>query len=358
VQIVASDRRRRTAARCAGIEQPTGQVLAFGKYLLQAPGMPSSSRGAATPLMRAFSRELARAGGLLSPDYLASGLSVGEARCLYELGHADGLEISALAERLDLDLGHVSRVVSRLAGRGLVSKRVEPRDARARSVVITAKGARQLAVLDRHANHRLDAWLATRSAPVVEHLLGGLRAFLGAPDERVTVRAPGPGAIGHIIARHGEMYVRDLGYPAVFEHYVVQAFGEFLRTLCPPRDRIWIAELGGRFAGSIAVKGLPDATAQLRFLLVEPEARGRGIGKRLVQHVLDHARAEGDRRIMLDTASDLAAARAIYAANGFHKTDSVAGEPWLPPGVHSERWELDLPGEPAPAPAPRSRRPR
>ncbi|HEU4735233.1 MAG TPA: helix-turn-helix domain-containing protein, partial [Kofleriaceae bacterium] len=88
-------------------------------------------RPAATSLLRAFSRELARAGGLLSPDYLASGMSLCEARCLYELGHSEGLEVSALAGRLDLDLGYISRVVSRLAARGLVSKQIAASDARA-----------------------------------------------------------------------------------------------------------------------------------------------------------------------------------------------------------------------------------
>src|SRR5882724_10251595 len=182
--------------------------------------MPRPASAAATPLMRAFSRELARAGGLLSPDYLASGLTLGEARCLYELGHTDdpghGLEVSALAERLDLDLGYTSRVVSRLVDRKLVVKRVERRDARARSLVLTAAGRRQLAALDRLANRRLAGWLATKPAPAVGRLLGGLRAFVGeaapqAPasaDERVVMRDPRPGSIGHVIARHGEMYAR------------------------------------------------------------------------------------------------------------------------------------------------------
>ena len=310
---------------------------------------PRALPASATPLLRAFSRELARAGGLLSPDYLASGLTVGEARCLYELGHAGGLEVSALAACVDLDLGHVSRVVSRLAARGLVAKRVGTRDARARAVAITAKGARHLAALDRHANQRLAAWLATKPPAAVAELLGGLRAFTrpatpanDAAAPRVVVRDPRPGSIGHIIARHGEIYVGDLGYPPAFEHYVVQAFGAFLATFAPPRDRMFIAERHGRFVGSIAVKGLPRDTAQLRFLLVEPDARGLGIGRLLVRRVLDHARAAGERRVVLDTASDLDAARAIYAAHGFVKTARSAGEPWLPAGVDSERWELHL----------------
>jgi ribosomal protein S18 acetylase RimI-like enzyme len=268
-------------------------------------------------------------------------MSLGEARCLWELGHTDGFEISALAGRLDLDLGYVSRAVSRLATQGLVTKRVAAGDARARSVVITARGAQQLGALEQRANRRLDAWLAAKPAAAVDRLTGGLEALFGPGDARAAIRGPRPGEIGHIIARHGELYA-ELGYPPVFERYVVQAFGDFVADFAPPRDRIFIAERAGRFAGSIASKGLPDATAQLRFLLVEPDARGLGLGRRLVRSVVDHARRSGERRIVLDTASDLAAARALYAAHGFRKTASTSGEPWLPRGVASERWELEL----------------
>jgi DNA-binding MarR family transcriptional regulator/GNAT superfamily N-acetyltransferase len=307
---------------------------------------------AATPLVRAFSRELAREGGLLSPDYLESGLSVGEARCLYELGHADEIEVSALADRLDLDLGYTSRVVSRLVTRRLASKRALPGDGRSRSIAITAKGQQRLGVLDRRANRRLGDWLASKPASAVEQLVGGLQALLGAAGERIAIRAPRAGAIGHIIARHAEIYVADFGYPPTFERYVAQAFGEFMATFSPPRDRIFVAERGGQFAGSIAVKGLPRAVAQLRFLLVEPSARGLGVGRRLVQRVIDHARRSGDRRIVLETASDLAAARSLYAAHGFQRVASVAAAPWLPAGVDSERWELDLGSRRAPRRAP------
>jgi DNA-binding MarR family transcriptional regulator/GNAT superfamily N-acetyltransferase len=335
-------------------------LLASSSVTLVAMGSRSNATAPATPLVRAFSRELARAGGLLSPDYLASGMSLGEARCLYELGHAEGFDLSALSARLELDLGYVSRAVSRLALRGLVTKRVSAADARARSVVITAKGRTQLAAIDRRANQRLDAWLASKPGPAVDELAGSLRAFFAGanaggavgPEQRsegrsenkirIAIRAPRPGAVGHIIARHGEIYVGEMGYPPVFESYVVQAFGDFMAAFSPPRDRIFVAERDRQLVGSIAVKGLPDATAQLRFLLVERSARGCGLGRRLVQRVLDHARHSGDRRVVLETASDLDAARSLYASHGFRKVRSTDNEPFLPRGVASERWELEL----------------
>jgi DNA-binding MarR family transcriptional regulator/predicted GNAT family acetyltransferase len=337
----------------------------------------SSAAQGATPLVRAFSRELARVGGLLAPEFLSSGMSLGEARCLYELGHGDGLELSGLAERLDLDLGYVSRAVSLLVRRRLVTKRVAASDARARTIVVTRKGQAMIAELDAHTNQRLGDWLAGKPRAAVDDLVAGLGAMYGdgaaatrrgrnggettvaagdhddgatitpvptalASAATIAIRAPRPGEIGHIIARHGEFYVGERGYPAIFERYVVKVFGEFVADFAPPRDRIFVAEQEGQFVGSIASKGLPGRIAQLRFLLVEEAARGRGLGRRLVRRVIEHARRSGDRRIVLDTASDLAAARALYAAHGFRKTASVTGEVFLPRGVASERWELTL----------------
>lgn len=309
----------------------------------QVAAVPASTP--ATPLVRAFGREFARAGGLLSPDYLESGLSLSEARCLYEIGHASDIELSEVAERVDLDLGYVSRAVSRLAARKLVTKQVAARDSRARSIVLTAKGKRQLVALDRHANARLDRWLAGAPAPALAQLAGGLSAFLGRTHDAhapVVMRDLRPGELGHQIARHGQIYTGEFGYPAIFEGYVVQAFAGFMASFAPPRDRFFIAERAGEIIGSIASKGLPDHTAQLRFLIVEASARGLGLGRQLVGGVLEHARACGDRRVVLDTASDLTAARTLYTSFGFVKVAEVADEPWLPAGVLSERWHLDL----------------
>ena len=299
---------------------------------------PASSN--AVPLVRSFSRELARAGGLLAPDYLESGLSLGEARCVYEIGQADGTAISALATRLGLDLGYVSRVVSRLVAQGLALKTAGPDDRRARRVVLSRAGRARLQRLDRHANRRLATWLDDRPPEGVLRLASGLRGFLSDPSEPVTIGAAGPGDIGRIIARHGEIYARDHAYPAAFEGYVVEAFAKFVKHVDPRRDRIFVASRGGQILGSVAIKGLPKGEAQLRFLLVEPSARGLGLGRRLVGTAVDHARACGARRIILETASDLEAARSLYASFGFRKTKEIRGAPWLRRGVKSETWEL------------------
>jgi ribosomal protein S18 acetylase RimI-like enzyme len=230
--------------------------------------------------------------------------------------------------------------VSRLATRGLIAKRASPGDARARAAQITAKGKARLAVLDRDTNRRLTAWLASKPAAAVGELVGALHGLYGA-SARVVLRGPRPGTIGHIIARHAEIYTSEFGYRPEFEAYVVEACHEFLREFSPPRDRVVVAERAGRFLGSVAVKGLADQTSQLRFLILDREARGLGIGRRLVRCAVDHARAMGDRRMMLETASDLTAARALYAAHGFRQVSRIR-QAFLPAGVYRETWELDL----------------
>src|SRR5262249_16899734 len=194
-------------------------------------------------------------------------------------------------EGLGLDLGYVSGVVSRLAAQGLATKRAEAGDARARRVELTRRGRAHLARLGERADRRIDDWLRPKPPGAVAGLLDGLRAFLGPGDEPAEIRDARAGDIGRIIARPAEIYAAEFGYPPFFEGYVVEAFASFMKDYAPPRDRILVAERAGRFLGSVAVKGLARATAQLRFLLVEREARGLGLGRRLVAAVVDHARA-------------------------------------------------------------------
>jgi DNA-binding MarR family transcriptional regulator/GNAT superfamily N-acetyltransferase len=316
-------------------------MLAFGKYLNQDRDR-SMAATAPTALVRAFGREFAVAGGLLAADYLESGLSLGEGRSLYELGLTPGLSPSALAKRLNLDLGYVSRVITRLVGAGLAQKR-RADDRRMRHIELTHRGKTRLAALASRTDARLSAWLSSKPPATLAELERGLGAFLKSPPEappNARIRAARPGDVGRIITRHGEIYVGEFGYPPSVESYIVDAFAKFLRGRSP-RDRIFVAEADGRFAGAVAAKALASATVQLRFLIVEPFARGTGLGRRLLQAVVDHARVLRSRRVVLETASDLSAARRLYSSAGFRRTRTIAGAPWLRRGVLSERWELD-----------------
>jgi len=290
-------------------------------------------------LIRQFGREFARAGGLLSADFLTSGLSLGEVRCLYEIGHASDLELSHLAVTLDLDLGYVSRILKRLHADKLVRK-IPGQDRRVRRLALTASGRRLLARLELEADKRIIDWIEARPPGSVRRLLQGVEAFFAA-DAHIVMGDPLPGDIGRIVTRHAEIYQSEFGYPASFENYVLEAVTKFVAHFSPPNDYLVVVRQSQAFLGSIALKTLPDRRSQIRFLLVETSARGSGLGRRLVEAAIAHARERGCLRILLDTASDLKAARSLYASLGFRQI-SEFGSTWLPPGTMSETWELEL----------------
>ncbi len=150
-----------------------------------------------------------------------------------------------------------------------------------------------------------------------------------------------PGDVGWMIARHIEIYIREFGYPRAFEGYVVEAFDDFLKAHDPLKDPIFIARSEGGIVGSIAVKQRSADEGQLRFLILDEAARGHGTGRRLVAEVIALARERGWSRLTLETASNLLPARALYARHGFRLTAAVPMA-WLPEGVTSETWILDL----------------
>jgi GNAT superfamily N-acetyltransferase len=147
-----------------------------------------------------------------------------------------------------------------------------------------------------------------------------------------------PGDLGRIITRHVEIYCGEFGYPAVFEHYVIRAFADFVAAP-EPGDAVLAARLGETLVGSAALKMRDGGWAQLRFLYADAAVRGQGLGRRLSEAVLAQARAAGSHGVLLETASDLGPARGLYAGLGFHLVDAVTVD-WLPMGVASETWRL------------------
>jgi GNAT superfamily N-acetyltransferase len=171
----------------------------------------------------------------------------------------------------------------------------------------------------------------------IEMLLGGKEG----EQAPVVLRPHRPGDMGWVVHRHGALYAQEYGWDEHFEALVAEIAAEFIRHFDAKRERCWIAERGGEILGSVFLVKNTDEVAKLRLLLVEPRARGLGLGTRLVEECISFARQAGYRQIVLWTQSNLESARRIYKRTGFHL---VKQEPHHSFGhdLVSETWALGL----------------
>ena len=271
--------------------------------------------------VRHFNRAYTRRIGLLNRGLLKSEFTLVEARILYELAHREGTTASALAEFLELDAGYLSRLLSGLAKRGLISRKPSVDDRRATLLELTPAGRDAFAELDRRSRAEVGEMLErltvanrrdlVRAMATIERHLGGEK------PAQIRLRTHEPGDLGWIVERHGAVYARDYGFDSGFEALVAEIAAKFLKEYNPDRERCWIAELDGRRVGSVMLVKQSHATAKLRLLLVEAEARGLGLGRQLVETCLQFARATGYREMTLWTNSILDEARGLYESLGF-----------------------------------------
>jgi DNA-binding MarR family transcriptional regulator/GNAT superfamily N-acetyltransferase len=276
--------------------------------------------------VRGFNRFYTRVLGLLRPDLAGSAFGLTEARVLFELAHRGDLAVADLRRDLGLDAGYLSRILSGFTASGLVTREKSDADGRRQLVRLTADGRRAFDELDRLQASAIDTLLAPLDGGQRSQLVGAMgqiRRMLGNEAGRggVVLRPPEPGDLGWVIERHGSRYASEYGWDATFEALVARIVADFAQRRDPRREAAWIAELDGVRVGCVFCTTNPDAddTAQLRLLLVEPSARGAGVGTRLVDECLRFAGRTGYRRITLWTNDVLLAARRIYQRAGFHR---------------------------------------
>jgi DNA-binding MarR family transcriptional regulator/GNAT superfamily N-acetyltransferase len=305
--------------------------------------------------LRAFNRFYTRRIGVLDERLYSTPFTLPQTRVLWELAHHDGITASELTRLLDLDAGYLSRLLATLKSKRLVRAQRSPADARQSVLTLTAAGRRAFAPMDAHSQAQVGALLTALDEPSQRRLLhatGTIESLLGAPrSDRAPylLRPPQPGDIGWVVARHGAIYAHEYGWDLTFEGLVASIAGRFVERFDAKREACWIAERDGQNVGCIFLVQARDektdkpdrGVAQLRLLLVEPSARGLGVGARLVAECERFARQAGYRRIKLWTHSILLAARAIYAKAGYRL---VGTEPHHSFGVDlvGEVWELAL----------------
>jgi DNA-binding MarR family transcriptional regulator/GNAT superfamily N-acetyltransferase len=306
--------------------------------------MASMSLAREVAAVRRFTRFYTRKLGVLDKKLLGSSLALPEARVVFELATRGPTAPGALAAELEIDAGYMSRLVAALVTRGIASRRDDATDGRAAIVALTAKGKRVFAGLDRASNAQVRALLASVPEPGREALASALATIervLEPPQPRaIAYRDLEPGELGWVVARHGALYAAEYGWGQRFEALVARIVADFGERRAPG-DRAWIAEVDGRAAGSIFCVRDTQTIAKLRLLLVEPWARGLGIGRRLVDDCIAHARRTGYRTMRLWTNSVLASARKIYEAAGFTLVAEQPNADFGPPLV-AQTWELRL----------------
>ncbi|MCE3248103.1 MAG: family N-acetyltransferase [Geminicoccaceae bacterium] len=297
--------------------------------------------------VRRFNRFYTKQIGALHEGLLQSPFALTEARVLYELAEREGVSATELGRELDLDAGYLSRILRRFGERGLIRRTPSQADRRQSHLWLTERGRAAFALLDQASRAEVGEMLAGLSAPerrtlldamsTLERLLGGRRV----PERPYVLRDHRPGDLGWVVHRHGVLYAQEYGWDERFEALVAGIVAQFVERCDPTRERCWIAERDGEKLGAVFLVRESEQSAKLRLLLVEPKARGLGIGTGLVQECEAFAREAGYRTIRLWTNSVLHAARHIYERAGYRL---VHEEPHHSFGhdLVGETWELQL----------------
>ena len=301
---------------------------------------------ARTETVRAFNRFYTKAIGVLEKGYLHSPFSLTEVRVLYELRHRDGLTAAAIGRELGLDTGYLSRLLSRFEAKGYLRREPSAEDGRQSRLVLTPTGAAVFDPLEEAASEDIAARLVGLAPGDQDRLLGAMATIRGILDGQPAaanwlLRSHRPGDFGWIVQRHGEIYAAEYGWDGTFEGVVAGIAADIMARFDPATDACWIAEKDGRRIGSVALVAKAPGLAQLRILVVDREARGLGVGRRLVGECIAFARRAGYGAITLSTYSCLAAARRLYQQAGFELVEEVP-ERSYGQDLLAETWTLRL----------------
>ena len=336
--------------------------------------LPRSSSDDRIQSVRRFNRFYTRHIGILDEYLLESQLSLTEVRVLYELAQRDKLTAIELREELGLDRGYLSRMLQGFRKLGWITTTPSRADRRRVLLSLTSKGRKVFLPLDRRSSGEVRAMLAQLSDSEQQRLLEAMHAIQeilghhgrrepltaerrelvprtqrkkaatapGGDETSYILRAPRPGDMDWVVERHGELYRQEYHYDERFEALVAEIVAEFVENFDAKRERCWVAEKNGQRMGTIFLVKQSTTVAKLRLLLVEPGARGLGIGRRLVSECVEFARHAGYKKIVLWTQRELHAARHLYEQSGFQRIAQKPHQSWGRNDLIAETWELRL----------------
>lgn len=297
--------------------------------------------------IRQFNRFYTKQIGLLNEHLLESPFSLTEARIIYELAHRENSTATELSAELNLDAGQLSRTLRDFEKRGLIQKVRSESDARQTILKLTQKGKDEFKSLNSLSSDQIEALLSNLSREKQNRLvkaMSEIETILSddkPEDKSFILRNPGAGDFGWVVQKNGEVYSEEYHWDEEYEGLVAEIVADFVKNFDAKRERCWIAEKDGVNIGAVFLVRKDDTTAKLRLLIVDPKARGLGVGKRLVEECTRFARKTGYKKITLWTNSVLSAARHLYESEGYKV---VKAEPHHSFGqdLVGETWELNL----------------
>ena len=298
--------------------------------------------------VRHFNRFFTRRIGALREGLLHSRYSLTEARILFEIAHGDALvSASDLSRELGLDPGYLSRILARLEREGLVERIPSESDARRRLLSLTSAGKDAFSLLDNRSREEVAEMLGELSEGDQRRLLEAMLTIESVLEkgfkfsEPFFLRQHEPGDMGWLVHRHGVLYAQEYGWDERLQALVAQIVADLVSNYDPAKERCWIAEMNGEIVGCVFLVKASDTVAKLRLLLVEPKARGLGLGTRLVEECIRYARSRGYKTLTLWTNSVLDAARHIYQEQGFELVEEEEHHSFGHDLV-GQNWELTL----------------
>ncbi len=297
--------------------------------------------------IRRFNRFYTKRIGLLNKGLLRTRFTLSQARVIFELAQKNQTTSSDIAKNLEMDPSYLSRILSAFQNEGLIEKEKSDTDSRQWILKLTTKGRETFLELDERASDEIREMLECLSGEEQCRLLNAMSTIENVLESNsdlassFLIRPHRAGDIGWIIHRHGVIYAEEHGWNEAFEALTAEILAKFIENYDLKRERIWIAERDGETVGSVMIVDAGDQVAQLRLLLVEPKARGMGIGRKLIEECIDFSRRNGYEKIKLWTQSNLHAARHLYLKYGF---ELVEEEPHRSFGhdLTAEVWELQL----------------
>lgn len=293
--------------------------------------------------IREFNRFYTNIIGLVNKTVLGSPYSLAEVRVLLEIDSAGQCTAKDLTKLLQIDPGYLSRMLNRFIKDDLVVRSKSLTDGRAQVLSLTNKGRDTFQKLSEESTIQITKILEHFPNSDQEKLVRSMKvanAILSQEaGDPIIIRTHKPGDVGYIAYRHGVLYEKEYGLDPIFERYVFASLADFINN--PSVGEIWVAEAYGEIVGFVAIVKSDEENAQLRWFLIEPEYRGRGLGHRLLNEAMLYCKRKKIKHVFLWTFAELAAARHLYSSIGFVRTEEEKNETWKS-GLIEERWDLTL----------------